>query len=158
MIPQLYATPVVYLIKGIVGNNSVAANFGFSVPVPVPSPQRSMIVVTNRIPVAKGHEIDFEDRFRNRAHLIDQAPGFIRNEVHRPKPMKFDHESGGFVDDPDAEGYYEVKTWWRTMEDFAAWTRSPAFAEAHANRPPKEMFRGPSVLDVHEVFLSTDVT
>ena len=23
-----------------------------------------MIVVTNRIPVAKGHEIDFEDRFR----------------------------------------------------------------------------------------------
>lgn len=115
-----------------------------------------MIVVTNRIPVAKGHEIDFEDRFRNRAHLIDQAPGFIRNEVHRPKPMKFDHESGGFVADPENEGYYEVKTWWRTMDDFTAWTRSPAFAEAHANRPPKEMFRGPSVLDVHEVFLTTD--
>ena len=33
---------------------------------------------------------------------------------------------------------------------------SEAFAEAHANRPPKEMFRGPSVLDVHEVFLTTD--
>ncbi len=31
-------------------------------------------------------------------------------------------------------------------------------AEAHANRAPKEMFRGPSVLDVHEVFLSTDTT
>jgi heme-degrading monooxygenase HmoA len=54
-----------------------------------------------------------------------------------------------------AEGFYEVKTWWRSMEDFVAWTRSEAFAEAHANRPPKEMFRGPSELDVHEVFLST---
>ncbi len=32
----------------------------------------------------------------------------------------------------------------------------PAFAEAHKNRPPKDMFRGPNVLEVHEVFLSTD--
>ena len=115
-----------------------------------------MIVVTNRIPVAAGHEIDFEERFRKRAHLIDRSPGFIRNEVHRPRPMRFDRESGEWRDDPDVQGYYEVKTWWRSMDDFVAWTRSEAFAEAHANRPPKEMFRGPSKLDVHEVFLSTD--
>lgn len=115
-----------------------------------------MIVVTNCIPVAKGHEIDFEDRFRKRVHLVDQAAGFVRNEVHRPRPMKFDHDSGAFVDDPEAEGYYEVKTWWQSLDDFVAWTRSEAFAQAHANRPPKEMFRGPSKLDVHEVFLSTD--
>ncbi len=115
-----------------------------------------MIVVTNRIPVASGHEIDFEDRFRNRVHLVDQAPGFIRNEVHRPRPVRFDHEQGTFVDDPEVEGYYEVKTWWESMDNFVAWTRSPAFAEAHANRAPKEMFRGPAKLDVHEVFLSTD--
>lgn len=116
-----------------------------------------MVVVTNCIPVAKGHEIDFEDRFRNRVHLVDKSPGFIRNEVHRPRPMKFDHEAGGFVDDPEAEGYYEVKTWWRSLDDFVAWTRSEAFAEAHANKAPKEMFRGPGKLDVHEVFLSTDL-
>jgi heme-degrading monooxygenase HmoA len=115
-----------------------------------------MIVVTNRIPVAAGHEIDFEDRFRKRVHLVDKSPGFIRNEVHRPRPMRFDHETGAFVDDASAEGYYEVKTWWESMDDFAAWTRSEAFAEAHASRPPREMFRGPSKLDVHEVFLSTD--
>jgi len=115
-----------------------------------------MIVVTNRIPVAKGHEIDFEDRFKRRAHLVDQAPGFVRNEVHRPRPMRFDHETGGFTDDPTTEGYYEVKTWWRTVDDFVAWTKSPAFMEAHANRPPKDMFRGPNVLEIHEVFLSTD--
>ena len=115
-----------------------------------------MIVVTNKIAVAVGHEIDFEDRFKNRAHLVDQAPGFIRNEVHRPKPMRFDHETGAFVADPEAEGFYEVKTWWRAVDDFVAWTRSEAFAEAHANRAPKEMFRGPSKLDIHEVFLTTD--
>jgi heme-degrading monooxygenase HmoA len=116
-----------------------------------------MIVVTNRIPVASGHEIDFEDRFKRRVHLVDQAPGFVRNEVHRPRPVKFDHNSGGWVEDPDAQGYYEVKTWWRSFEDFAAWTRSEAFAEAHRNRPPMEMFAGPNFLEVHEVFLSTDL-
>ncbi len=116
-----------------------------------------MIVVTNRIPVAEGHEIDFEDRFKRRVHLVDQSPGFVRNEVHRPRPMRFDHEAGGFVPDPEKQGYYEVKTWWRSFEDFEAWTKSPAFAEAHKNRAPKEMFAGPSVLEVHEVFLSTDL-
>jgi len=115
-----------------------------------------MIVVTNRIPVSEGHESEFEDRFSRRAHLVDQAPGFVRNEVHRPRPVRFDHESGRFVDDPNGEGYYEVKTWWKTLADFEAWTKSPAFAEAHKNRPPKEMFRGPNKLEVHEVFLSTE--
>lgn len=115
-----------------------------------------MIVVTNRIPVARGHEIDFEDRFKNRVHLVDRAPGFVRNEVHRPRPMKFDHESGSWRDDPDAAGYYEVKTWWKSFDDFVAWTRSDAFGEAHKNRAPKEMFAGPNVLEIHEVFSSTD--
>lgn len=117
-----------------------------------------MIVTTNRIPVAQGHEIDFEDRFRNRAHLVDQAPGFVRNEVHRPRPLKFDHESGEWVPDLERQGYYEVKTWWRSMEDFVAWTRSESFAEAHRNRPPKEMFAGPSVLEIHEVFLDSSAS
>lgn len=113
-----------------------------------------MIVVTNRIPVAEGHEIDFEDRFRKRAHLVDRSPGFIRNEVHRPRPMKLDHETGNWSPDPEKQGFYEVKTWWRSFEDFAAWTRSPAFREAHKDRPPKEMFRGPNELAIHEVFLA----
>lgn len=116
-----------------------------------------MIVVTNRIPVTTGHEIDFEDRFKKRVHLVDRSPGFVRNEVHRPRPMRFDHDSGGWIKDDDAQGYYEVKTWWRSFEDFEAWTKSPAFAEAHKNRPPKEMFAGPNILEVHEVFTSTDL-
>lgn len=117
-----------------------------------------MIVVTNRIPVASGHEGDFEDRFRRRAHLVDRSPGFIRNEVHRPRPMRFDHDAGGFVPDPSKPSFYEVKTWWRSFDDFEAWTKSPSFAEAHRDRPPKEMFAGPNVLDVHEVFLESPST
>ena len=116
-----------------------------------------MIVVTNRIPVAEGHEIDFEDRFKRRVHLVDQSPGFVRNEVHRPRPVKFNHETGNWDEDKSQQGYYEVKTWWRSFDDFVNWTKSPAFAEAHANRAPKEMFAGPSELLVHEVFLSTDL-
>ena len=116
-----------------------------------------MIVVTNRIPVAEGHEPDFEDRFKNRVHLVDKSPGFIRNEVHRPKPMKMDRDAGKFVPNPEEQGYYEVKTWWRSMEDFEAWTRSDSFKEAHKDRPPKEMFAGPNKLEIHEVFTSTDL-
>ena len=50
-----------------------------------------MIVVTNRVPVAPGHEADFEDRFRNRAHLIDRSPGFVKNLVMRPVNRRFSH-------------------------------------------------------------------
>lgn len=116
-----------------------------------------MIVVTNRIPVSAGHEIDFEDRFKRRIHLVVPHEGFIRNEVHRPRPMRFDHEQGRWLDDPEGEGYYEVKTWWRSLDAFEAWVGSPSFREAHADRPPKDMFRGPAKLEIHEVFTSTDL-
>ena len=99
-----------------------------------------MILVTNRIPVSEGFEADFEDRFRKRVHLVDQSPGFIRNEVHRPKPMKLDHATGEWATNPDEPGYYEVKTWWQSFEDFTAWTKSPSFAEAHRNKAPEGMF------------------
>jgi len=116
-----------------------------------------VVVVANRIPVAQGHEIDFEDRFRARVHLVDQHPGFIRNEVHRPRPMTFDRAAGTWAPDPEGGGHYEVKTWWRSMKDFVAWTRSESFREAHRDRPPKEMFAGPSALVIHEIVTSTDL-
>lgn len=94
-----------------------------------------MIVVMNRIPVASGFEAEFEERFRNRAGLIDREPGFIRNEILRP-----------------IEGeYYIVKTYWRSRQDFERWTKSVSFRQAHANRPPAGMFTGANVLEVHEV-------
>lgn len=115
------------------------------------------VIVTNRIPVNEAHAIDFEERFKQRVHLVDQSPGFIRNEVHRPRPVRFDRATGEWLPDPENPGYYEVKTWWRSMDDFVAWTRSEFFRLAHANRPPKDMFRGPSEIVVHEIVTSTDL-
>ena len=115
-----------------------------------------MIVVTNRIPVAAGHEIDFEERFKRRVHLVDRHEGFVRNEVLRPRPMKFDPKSGRWQDDPEGEGYYEVKTWWRSLADFERWVGSEDFREAHRDRPPKDMFRDKNVLEIHEIVTSTE--
>ena len=94
-----------------------------------------MIVVANRIPVAKGYEKEFEKRFEHRFGGVDQMPGFIRNEVLRP-----------IMGD-----YYIVMTHWESKAGFEAWTQSEAFKQAHANRPPKEMFAGPNVFEMHEV-------
>lgn len=113
-----------------------------------------MFVVTNRIPVASGFEGEFEDRFRNRAHLIDQAPGFIRNLVLRPVSRRFDHRTGTWVESPE-KGVYLVQTWWESEEAFWNWTQSDAFRIAHSNRPPAEMFAGPNALEIHEVVLDT---
>ena len=114
-------------------------------------------VITNRVPVTKGYEDAFEERFRNRSGLIDTEPGFLRNEVHRPHPMKMDMSAGGLVPDDDTQGHYLIKTWWRDFDDFVAWTKSESFAEAHRNPAPEEMFAGSTVIEVHEVFSSTDL-
>jgi heme-degrading monooxygenase HmoA len=95
-----------------------------------------VIVVANRIFVAKGHEAAFEARFRDRARLVDETPGFVRNEVLRPR----------------TEGApYVVMTHWMDEVSFRAWTESPAFREAHANRAPSEMFSAPNQFEMHEV-------
>ena len=94
-----------------------------------------VVVVSNRIPVAKGHEEAFEERWRNRKWPIASHPGFIRTEVL--KPVKGDH--------------YIVVTHWQTMKDFENWTNSNSFMESHANAPPRESFSGPSQLEIHEI-------
>jgi heme-degrading monooxygenase HmoA len=94
-----------------------------------------VVVVANRIPVAKGWEEEFERRWKDRKWSIAKLPGFIRTEVLRP------------VDG----GSYVVMTHWASMEDFEQWTNSEAFREAHADAPPKEAFAGPSVLEIHEL-------
>jgi heme-degrading monooxygenase HmoA len=114
-----------------------------------------MFVVTNRIPVAKGFEQEFEDRFRKRAHLIDRSPGFIKNQILRPIQRRFDHATGQWKE-VDDQGYYLVQTYWESEEAFWDWTKSDSFRAAHSNRPPAEMFAGPNVLEIHSVCLSTD--
>ena len=100
-----------------------------------PVPLDMVVVVANRIPVAKGWEAEFERRWKERKWAIAALPGFLRTEVLRPLKG----------------GYYVVATHWRSMDDFERWTESEAFREAHADAPPKEAFAGPNVLEVHEV-------
>jgi hypothetical protein len=50
---------------------------------------------------------------------------------------------------------YRISTLWETMQTFIDWTASPAFALAHSQKTPKDMFSGPAVLEIHDVFLSS---
>jgi len=109
-----------------------------------------MIVVSNRIQVAPGHEEAFEKRFEGRARLVENHPGFIRLEILRPKPVKMHGTTMGGSD------YYVVLTYWENEAAFLRWTESDDFRVAHANRPPKEMFAGPNVFEMHEVIQTAE--
>jgi len=97
-----------------------------------------VITVANRIYVAPEYAAAFEQRFRDRAGLVDQMPGFISNQILRP------------VNDGDP---YVVFTFWNSREDFLNWVRSDAFVKGHAQSGslPKEAFSKANVLEMHEV-------
>ena len=85
----------------------------------------------------------FEERFRNRAHLVDGMPGLISNKVLRPTKS----------DQP-----YVVLTFWETREDFKNWVNSEEFRKGHSRSGtlPKKAFSDSSHLEIHEVFLDTE--
>jgi len=98
-----------------------------------------MYVVSNRVPVAAGWREEFERRFRERAGRIEQQPGFVRMEIHRPA---------------DDKSPYIVQTVWRDEASFQAWVGSDDFKTAHANPMPKEAFDGDSRMERHEVIIT----
>ena len=107
-----------------------------------------MIVVSNRIPVAKGHEAEFAERFRHRAHLVEEHPGFVRLEICRPEPVSFHGEPMG------GSAYHIVLTYWESKEHFISWVQSEDFRTAHGQRTPDGMFAGESVFELHEIIQS----
>ena len=109
-----------------------------------------MVVVSNRIQVAAGYEAEFEKRFEGRARLVETQPGFVRLEILKPLDVDLHGRTQG------GSEYYVVLTHWESKEDFVRWTESPAFREAHSNRPPKEMFSGPNVFEMHEIIQSVE--
>jgi heme-degrading monooxygenase HmoA len=77
-----------------------------------------MLVVMVRIPVGSQEEGErLEERFRNRAGLVDSQPGFVSFEL-----LKGEHE-------------YISVTRWQSREDLDRWMRSEANAEAHGRTP-----------------------
>ena len=101
-----------------------------------------MIVTCDRIPVNPEHAQAFEERFADRASLVDGMPGFISFQLLRPKQP----------DDP-----YVVMTYWESEDHFKAWTESDAFKEGHARSGtlPKEAFSGHPKLEMFDVIQST---
>ena len=97
-----------------------------------------MITVANRIYVSPEYAEAFEQRFRERAGLVDQMAGFVSNQILRP------------VNEGDP---YVVFTTWNSRQDFLNWVRSDAFVKGHAQSGslPKEAFSRSNVLEMHEV-------
>jgi heme-degrading monooxygenase HmoA len=119
-----------------------------------------LIVVTTRFSVPGDEQSDFEQRLRDGVHLLQQPPGLIRNEVHRPCAIRFEQSSGQFVPQTRAAAQqsaaqYEVKTWWRSLEDFEEWTQGPAFQSREGRRALQETFTRAELLAVHEVFIES---
>jgi heme-degrading monooxygenase HmoA len=88
-----------------------------------------MFIVANRVPVAKGWEESFEERFRQRAGQIDKQPGFVSMQILKPQS-----------DDTP----YAVLTTWQDKAAFDTWVGSDDFKLAHSNPMPKEAFDGES--------------
>ena len=98
----------------------------------------TLITVANRIYVRQEYQEAFEERFRQRAGLVDKMPGFISNHILRP------------VNEGDP---YVVFTFWQSRQDFLNWVRSDEFVKGHAQSGtlPKEAFSAANVLEMHEV-------
>lgn len=97
-----------------------------------------MFAIANRIFVNPDYAEAFEERFRNRASLVDQMPGFVAYQLLRPV----------------TEGApYIVLTTWESREAFEAWTQSDAFKQGHARSGtlPKEAFTQPNQMEMHEI-------
>ncbi|AUN39110.1 antibiotic biosynthesis monooxygenase [Tsukamurella tyrosinosolvens] len=74
------------------------------------------VVKINAIHVPEGAGPELEKRFAQRAHAVENSPGFLGFQLLRP--VKGDDR-------------YFVVTQWESEEDFAAWRDGPA-RQAHA--------------------------
>jgi heme-degrading monooxygenase HmoA len=100
----------------------------------------SGFVVMNHIPVSDEGKSVFEDRFQNRAGLVEKEPGFVGIRILRPKQ-----------NDP-----YIVMTLWESHGDFSNWQQSKAYEEAHKDRGtskgmPETFFSGQSFVKEYTV-------
>ncbi|MBM7694034.1 heme-degrading monooxygenase HmoA [Peribacillus deserti] len=100
-------------------------------------------VVMNNIPVTDEGRPIFEYRFKNRAGLIENEPGFIAIRVLRPLNSNT----------------YVILTVWNKPEDFANWQNSQSFSKAHAKKegapadhaPQQTIFSGSSYVTKYSI-------
>lgn len=88
------------------------------------------------------HAAAFEERFSDRATLVDGMPGFVSFQLLRPQ----------IEGDP-----YIVMTFWEDEAAFKNWTESAEFKGGHARsgKLPPEAFTGHPKIERFEVVQST---
>ncbi|BBY33217.1 mycobilin-forming heme oxygenase MhuD [Mycolicibacter minnesotensis] len=93
------------------------------------------VVKINAIEVPADAGPELEKRFANRAHAVENQPGFLGFQLLRP--IKGDDR-------------YFVVTHWESDEAFQAWAQGPA-VEAHAGQRAKPVATGASLLEFEVV-------
>ncbi len=77
-------------------------------------------VSISRFRVANGMESEVAEAFRERPHMVDGAPGFIRMDVLSPS---------------EDEAEFWLVTYWTDEESFRVWHRSHEYRDSHAYIP-----------------------
>ncbi|MBF6332766.1 antibiotic biosynthesis monooxygenase family protein [Nocardia transvalensis] len=94
------------------------------------------VVKINAIEVPEGAGPELEKRFANRAHAVENSPGFLGFQLLRPVA---------------GDNRYFVVTQWDSEESFAAWRDGPA-KQAHAGQADrKPVSTGASLLEFEVV-------
>ena len=93
------------------------------------------VVKINAIEIPEGAGPELEKRVANRAHTVENSPGFLGFQLLRPVK---------------GEGRYFVVTQWESDEAFQAWASGPA-REAHAGERAKPVATGASLLEFEVV-------
>ncbi|WGW12136.1 antibiotic biosynthesis monooxygenase [Saxibacter everestensis] len=100
------------------------------------------IVKINAISVPPQAGAELEKRFANRAHTVDNTPGFLGFQLLRPVK---------------GEDRYFVVTTWEDEESFQAWSSGGA-KEAHAGQARNPVASGADLLEFEVVDLSETPT
>ncbi|HKR84189.1 MAG TPA: antibiotic biosynthesis monooxygenase [Terriglobales bacterium] len=79
-----------------------------------------MFIAISQFTIANDKTEEVREAFRNRPHLVDGEPGFIRMEVISPRELQ-------------AEIW--LVTYWETEEAFSRWHRSHLYHESHKGIP-----------------------
>ena len=94
---------------------------------------KAVFLAISQFLVANGMTDQVKEAFRNRPHLVDDAPGFLRMEVVTPR------------EEPDA---IWLMTFWTDEQSYHDWHRSHAYHDSHAGIPPGlKLVRGRTRID-----------
>jgi heme-degrading monooxygenase HmoA len=89
-------------------------------------------VAMSRFTIANGMEEQVHAAFRNRPHLVDREPGFVRMEVMVPR---------------DSPSEIWLVTWWTDEASYDTWHRGHAYHHSHAGIPKGlKLVRGSTVI------------